>query len=129
LKNDYFTSLQQTQWADMTALSTMVPAAIDVEARQTGVGPERRVLIRLRNPSEHIAFFERATLSVEREGPEVLPIQYDDNYVTVYPGETVEIQGIVPKNQRPRWVTVGGWNTPTVSAPIRNVDLSAKERE
>ena len=40
---------------------------------------------------EHIAFFERATISTERDGNEILPIEYNDNYVTVFPGETVAL--------------------------------------
>jgi exo-1,4-beta-D-glucosaminidase len=124
LKNDYFTSLQQARWADMTALNGMAPAAVDVEAGRRKTGPESRVEVRLRNSSNRVAFFERVTLSVERDGPEILPIEYDDNYVTVYPGETVEVHGITRKNEDPRWVRIEGWNTPSASAPIRPADGS-----
>jgi exo-1,4-beta-D-glucosaminidase len=119
LKNDYFTSLQQSQWADMTALNTMAPVAIDIEARQEKIGAEGHVTIRLHNPSEHVAFFERVTISAERDGNEILPIEYDDNYVTVYPRETVEIRGVVWKGAEPRWVKLEGYNTASTSVPIK----------
>ena len=47
---------------------------------------------------------------------EILPIEYDDNYVTVFPGETVQIQGRVPPGgPAANWVRVTGYNSaPTV---------------
>jgi len=119
LKNDYYTSLQQEKWSDMTALNTMPAANVEMEAQQKMVGKENHVRIRLRNPSEHIAFFERATISATKDGNEILPIEYNDNYVTVFPGETVEIHGIVRKGVEPRWVKLEGYNTAAVSLPIK----------
>jgi len=119
LKNDYYTSLQQEKWSDMTALNTMPAANVEMEAQQKMVGKENHVRIRLRNPSEHIAFFERATISATKDGNEILPIEYNDNYVTVFPGETVEIHGIVRKGVEPHWVKLEGYNTDAVSVPIK----------
>ncbi len=119
LKNDYYTTLQQEKWADMTALNTMKPVTVEIEARQKKIGSESLVTIRLRNPSEHIAFFERVTISTERDGNEILPIEYSDNYVTIYPGETAEIYGTIWKGAKPRWIKLEGYNTATVSVPIK----------
>jgi exo-1,4-beta-D-glucosaminidase len=73
----------------------------------------------LHNSTGHIAFFERATISTEHNGNEILPIEYDDNYITIYPGETVEINGIVRKGDKARWVKLEGYNTSSVSVPIK----------
>jgi exo-1,4-beta-D-glucosaminidase len=73
----------------------------------------------LHNPSGHIAFFERATISAKRDGDEILPIEYDDNYITVFPGETAEIHGIIWNGTKPRWVNLEGYNTPAISVPIK----------
>jgi exo-1,4-beta-D-glucosaminidase len=117
--HDMVMTLRQDKWADMTALNTMPPAAVEMSATQIKAGNESHVTIRLRNPSEYIAFFERATLSVARDGNEILPIEYDDNYVTIYPGETAEIHGTVWKGDKPRWVKLEGYNTPTISVRIK----------
>jgi exo-1,4-beta-D-glucosaminidase len=117
--NDRVMTLRQDKWADMTTLNAMPPVAVEMQASQTKIGKESHVLIRLRNPSGRIAFFERATISTKRDGDEILPILYDDNYVTVFPGETVEIHGIVPKGDKPRWVKLEGYNTPLISVPIK----------
>jgi exo-1,4-beta-D-glucosaminidase len=118
-KNDYYTTLQQEKWADMTALNTMKPVTVEIEARQKKIGTESRVTIRLRNPSEHIAFFERVTISTERDGNEILPIEYSDNYITLYPGETAEIDGTIWNGDKPRWVKLEGYNTSVVFVPVK----------
>jgi exo-1,4-beta-D-glucosaminidase len=117
--HDMVMTLRQDKWADMTALNTMPPASVEMSATQTKVGNESHVTISLHNPSEHIAFFERATISAKRDGNEILPIEYDDNYITVFPGETAEIHGIVQSNTKPRWVKLEGYNTPDISVPIK----------
>jgi exo-1,4-beta-D-glucosaminidase len=83
------------------------------------IGSENHVTIRLHNPSGHIAFFERAAISTERNGNEILPIEYDDNYITIFPGETAEIHGIIWKDAQPCWVKIEGYNTPAITAAIK----------
>ena len=117
--HDQVMTLRQDKWADMTALNTMPPVAVEMTASQTKTGKESHVAIRLHNPSEHIAFFERATISAKRDGDEILPIQYDDNYITVFPGETAEIHGTIWKGDKPRWVRLEGHNSPDISVPIK----------
>ena len=117
--HDMVMTLRQDKWADMTALNTMPPVTVETEATQTKIGKESHVTIRLHNPSEHIAFFERATISTKRDGNEILPILYDDNYITVFPGETAEIHGIVQQSAQPRWAKLEGYNTPAISVPIK----------
>ena len=117
--NDNSMNLQQASWADMTALNSMPQVQLKVSAEQTTTDTEKRVAIKLHNPSNHIAFFERATLSATPDGNEILPIEYDDNYVTVYPGETVAMHGTVSNASDPRWVEVEGYNTPVISAQIK----------
>jgi exo-1,4-beta-D-glucosaminidase len=97
----------------------MPPAAVEISARRTQVGGANHVSIRVRNPSERVAFFERATISTAREGDEILPIEYADNYITVFPGEIAEIHAVLPKGAKPGWVKLDGYNTPGISVPLR----------
>jgi exo-1,4-beta-D-glucosaminidase len=117
--HDQVMTLRQDKWADMTALNTMPPVAVEMSATQTKIGKESHVTIRLNNSSEHIAFFERTTISDKRDGDEILPIQYDDNYITVFPGETAEIHGTVQSDTKPRWVKLEGYNTPATAVRIK----------
>ena len=77
----------------MTGLNYMAQVPLDVTASRTVDPGDNRVTIRLHNPSQRVAFFERAELTSTPDGDEILPIEYSDNYVTVFPGETVEVQG------------------------------------
>ena len=118
--NDVAFDSMQASWADMTALNYMSPAPLEVTARHSSDEGDDGVVIRLRNSTSAVAFFERAEILSTSDGDEILPIQYDDNYVTVFPGETVEIRGVVPPNgPAANWVRVAGYNTSPVTAPIK----------
>ncbi len=119
-KNDGAFALQQESWADMTALNSMPQAPLDLSAKQTSAGGANRITIRLHNATEYVAFFERAEITSEQDGDEILPIEYDDNYVTVFPGETAEIHGVVSQSDKtPAWVRVEGYNTPRIAVAIK----------
>ena len=116
--NDTAFESKQISWADMTALNTIVKPALEISAESDPT--DGTVTVRLRNPSPQIAFFQRAELLTAREGDEILPIEYDDNYLTVFPGETAEIHGRVPPGgPKPAWVRVTGYGGAPSIAPIR----------
>ena len=117
-------NLRQDSWADMTALNSMPSAPIHLEAHSVGPAGGGSIAIRLENRTAHVAFFERAEIAASRDGDEILPIEYDDNYITVFPGETEEIHGEVrvagaDPAVSPAWVRLRGYNTPEETAPIR----------
>jgi exo-1,4-beta-D-glucosaminidase len=77
------------------------------------------VAIRLHNPTRQIAFFDRAEVTDTHDGDEILPIEYSDNYVTVYPGETVILTGTISGGEpQANWVRVTGYNSAPVTVPI-----------
>ena len=118
-RNDAAFELRQVSWADMTPLNYMTRVPLEVTARRMSGMPEDRIAIRLHNPSKQVGFFERAEMMSTRDGDEILPIEYSDNYVTVFPGETVELQGVVPTpGVGANWVRVTGYNTPPVVVAI-----------
>lgn len=118
--NDRAFESTQTSWADMTALNYLPHVPLDITARNESTrGRQGRVVVRLHNPTHDIAFFERAEILSSRDGDEILPIEYDDNYVTVFPGETVEIRGAIPgQSPSASWVRVTGHNTPPITVPL-----------
>jgi exo-1,4-beta-D-glucosaminidase len=118
-KNDQAFDLKPASWADMRALNTMPQVPLELSAEKSSSADENVITIRLHNPSEHVAFFERAAITSEKDGDELLPLLYDDNYVTVFPGETFEIRGRLPKSAKSRWVKLEGFNTPSSSVAIK----------
>jgi exo-1,4-beta-D-glucosaminidase len=116
--NDSAFELKQASWADMTGLNNMAQVPLDVTASKSPNPGDNRVTIRLHNPSQRIAFFERTELTSTPDGDEILPIEYSDNYVTVFPGETVELQGQAWTGMPANWVRVTGYNTPPVVVAV-----------
>jgi len=117
--NDSAFELKQASWADMTGLNSMPQVPLDVSASKSADPGDNRVTIRLHNPSQRVAFFERAELVSTPEGDEILPVEYSDNYVTVFPGETVELQGQPWTGVTANWVRVTGYNTQPQLVPVR----------
>jgi exo-1,4-beta-D-glucosaminidase len=111
--------LKPASWADMTSLNTMPQVPLELSAKRSSPAGDDRITIRLHNPSEHIAFFERAVITDAKDGDELLPIEYDNNYVTVFPGETVEVRGVLPQSARAAWVRLDGYDTPQTAVAIK----------
>ncbi|MGB9227580.1 glycosyl hydrolase 2 galactose-binding domain-containing protein [Mycobacterium sp.] len=118
--NDRAFDSTQASWADMTALNYMPRVPLDITAQHESALRQDSVVVRLHNPTRDIAFFERAEILSSRDNDEILPIEYDDNYVTVFPGETVEIRGAIPgQGSSASWVRVTGHNTSPITVPVK----------
>jgi exo-1,4-beta-D-glucosaminidase len=117
---DFAFQANQATWADMSALNYMPRAPLDVTAKRSTNGAGQNIVdVRLHNPTNRVAFFERAEVTTTRDGDEILPIEYSDNYVTVFPGETVDLEAVVPNPlATANWVRVTGYNSPAVSVPV-----------
>ena len=127
-KNDFAFELKQASWADMTALNNMLRVPLDVSAQRSSVAGENHVVIRLHNATRQVGFFERAEIMSTPDGDEVLPVQYDDNYVTVFPGETVELRGVIPvTGKSANWVRVSGYNTAPVVVAVEDPHSAGQE--
>jgi exo-1,4-beta-D-glucosaminidase len=87
-KNDEQFKTNLAKWADMSALNTMPRSDLDVSAQVSDSTGQKQVTITLANPANRVAFFVRAEVTRGADGNEILPITYDDNYVTVFPHET-----------------------------------------
>ena len=118
-EHDNAFGLKPASWADMTSLNTMPQVPLEVDAKQLSSAGEVHITVRLRNRSEHIAFFERAVITSAKDGDELLPIEYDNNYVTIFPGETVEIRGQLPQSAKAGWVKLEGYDTPPTVVAIK----------
>ncbi len=76
------------QWADLSALNTMPRASVQASATLSESNGEDTASLTLTNPTNHIAFFLRAEITTGPDGKEILPITYEDNYLTLFPHET-----------------------------------------
>ena len=77
-------------------------------------GDQEITHVTLENPSKSLAFFIRLKLKKGAAGPEILPVLWQDNYVSLLPGEKRELTAIYRASElgaeRPA-IEVKGWNT------------------
>jgi exo-1,4-beta-D-glucosaminidase len=93
-KNDEQFKTDLAKSADLSALNTMPRSDLEVSVQVSDSNGEEQVAITLTNPANRVAFFVRAEVTYGADGNEILPITYDDNYITVFPHE---VRTIVPK--------------------------------
>ena len=112
-KKDEQFKTELATWADMSALNTMPKASVDVGSTLAWKDETGVATITLNNNSDHIAFFLRAEVTKGVNGEEILPITYDDNYVTVFPHEKRIISARFEKSLlqgEPPQLRVAGYN-------------------
>ncbi len=101
------------EFADFRPLEDLPPVELKVEWNYEVEGSEGRVWVSLENPNEVIAFFVEVKLQREKSGDSVLPVYWNDNYVSLLPGEKRILQASFLVDdlhgQRPV-VVVSGWN-------------------
>ena len=80
----------QLEYADLTGLNNL-PGNKNVEivsATASVDGDEESVNIQVKNNDpEKLAFFMRIEVTSSKTNQEILPITYDDNYISLWPGE------------------------------------------
>jgi mannosylglycoprotein endo-beta-mannosidase len=73
------------------------------------------IVVKISNPAGGpVAFFNRVSLVDPATKKRILPVFYDDNYVSVLPGEekTVSISGAAVGRAKNAQVSFSGWNSP-----------------
>jgi len=110
-------------YANLTGLSTLASnSSLAATAARTAASGEETTTITLHNTSATaLAFFGRAEVTAGQDGLEVVPVTYNDNYVTLWPGEsttltaryrTADLGGQLP------YLRVRGYNLPTSNIAI-----------
>lgn len=114
----------QTKWAqlaDMSALNTMPAARVTGSGTYQEMNGEARVHVSLTNNSNRVAFFVRLEITRDSDGEEILPIRYDDNYVTVFPHEMRTLDAVFDSSllagQKPA-LRFEGYDVPKQVVPL-----------
>lgn len=105
----YYTPTKQ--FADFKALNTLPPTKLKVSAKSDRSKNERTTHVIIKNEGKSLAFFIRLKVN-DINGEEILPVIWQDNYISLLPGEEREISATYansPKNSKPK-VEVTGWN-------------------
>jgi exo-1,4-beta-D-glucosaminidase len=82
-------------YADLTALAAL-PRVNLLVASKTGrprgqKGGDMVTTVTISNPSPHLAFFVRLKVNKGHGGEEILPVRWEDNYLSLLPGEKRQV--------------------------------------
>jgi exo-1,4-beta-D-glucosaminidase len=78
-------------YADYTSLAQLPKTKLNVSSRTQKEGAESVTHVTLENPSNNVAFFVRLKVDKGKGGEEILPVEWQDNYISLLPGERREI--------------------------------------
>ncbi|HEY9339978.1 MAG TPA: sugar-binding domain-containing protein [Hanamia sp.] len=103
----------QTAFADLTLLQNLPNVKLERSETITTKGEDTHVNVKLKNPSTHLAFMIHLDMKKKGTGESVLPVFWNENYITLLPGEERLVSGYchtsdLDKNQVS--ITVSGWN-------------------
>ncbi|HWD00181.1 MAG TPA: glycoside hydrolase family 2 protein [Candidatus Sulfopaludibacter sp.] len=108
--NWYYTPTKT--FADYSALNQLPPAALQVSAQSAANG----AAVTVTNPSRALAF--AVHLKISRNGEEVLPVLWEDNYFALLPGETRQVTAQFAKGRGAATVEAEAWNAPLAGKPL-----------
>jgi exo-1,4-beta-D-glucosaminidase len=110
-------------YADLTGLNSLASnTGVMAAVTRATSGAQQTATITLTNTSPtNIAFFLRPEITAGNGGNEVVPVDYSDNYVSLWPGESTTITAAYQTSdlggQAP-YLRVRGYNVPTASIPV-----------
>jgi exo-1,4-beta-D-glucosaminidase len=100
-------------FADFTALGQLPKAKLRVAERTDRKGDDLTTHVTIENPGKTLAFFVRLKLQKGLKGDEVLPVIWEDNYISLLPGEKREISATYRATdlgaEKPE-IKISGWN-------------------
>jgi exo-1,4-beta-D-glucosaminidase len=111
-KSNWYTT-PTASYADYAALSQLPKVKLNVADRTERKGEDAITHVTLENPSKSLAFFVRLKVNLGKGGEEILPVVWQDNYISLLPGEKREVTATYRARKlgasQPA-VEVSGWN-------------------
>ncbi len=105
-------------YADLTGLETLPQAGVMLASRTETKGNDGIAHVTVSNPSRYLAFFIHLTALNGKDGADIHPIYWDDNYFELMPGEKRSVNAAFPKRllgASRLVIKADGWNLPTVT--------------
>jgi exo-1,4-beta-D-glucosaminidase len=100
-------------FADYTALAQLPKVKLKVTERTERKGADSITHVMLENSSKNLAFFARLKVQKGFKGQEILPVVWEDNYISLLPGEKREVTATYRASElgtEKPVVSVNGWN-------------------
>jgi len=117
-RNFYWLGAQNSSYRRLNRLAA---ASLSVTAKSTRAGDNVRIQVEFRNTGSVVSLETKITLLNAADGSRILPAYYSDNYLSLLPGETREVEIEYPAKTAngPAALSLRGWNLAkqTVTVP------------
>jgi len=103
----------QSGFDDLTALNSLPAVKLEVQKAAHQLGGKASMHVTIKNPSKSIAFMVHLRLTQGKDGDDVVPIFWDDNYFSLLPGESRTLTSnydLSALDGKEPVLTVDGWN-------------------
>ena len=123
----YYTPV--SSYADMTQLQKLPVVKLSVSSSSVRRGEKETANVTVSNPSDSLAFFVRLQIKQGRDGEDILPIVWQDNYFSLAPGERKQISAtynLKDAEKAAPFLAVGGWNISPVQTPLTSMRKQAR---
>jgi exo-1,4-beta-D-glucosaminidase len=111
-KSNWYTT-PTASYADYTSLAQLPKVKLNVSSRTEQMASDAMTHVVIENPSKSLAFFVRLKLDKGKGGEEILPVVWQDNYISLLPGEKREITATYRASDlgaaTPE-IEISGWN-------------------
>lgn len=121
----------QSVYADLTGLNSLLPVKVDVHSSMSNDGRDHRVHVSIENTGTALAFMVHVRVAKSKGDEDVVPIFWDDNYVSLLPGEKRELTASFRSGNKDDdlVLTTDGWNIAATSQPLSVRALAVKARQ
>ncbi len=102
-----------SEYADFNDLNKLPKVKIDIESSITNKNNEYEVAVKLNNSSDKIAFLIELSLVGHKSGKSIVPVLWDDNYISLVPGESRTVKAtfsVSALNDEKPVFKYKGWN-------------------
>jgi hypothetical protein len=108
-RNFYWLGAQSSSYR---RLNRLAPASLSAAAKSARTGDNIHVQVELRNTGTAVSLETKLTLLNAADGSRILPAYYSDNYISLLPGETRQIEIEYPAKSAtgPAQIALRGWN-------------------
>lgn len=108
----YWAYTPMKSYADFSWMNTLGSADVKVNSKLALLNGQKEITLTISNPSEKLAFFVHLNL-LDKAGKMIRPVFWDDNYVSILPGETKILhctadQSLIKPGETS--LTISGWN-------------------
>jgi exo-1,4-beta-D-glucosaminidase len=112
----------QAEFGDLTGLNTLPQVKLDVKPSTEEQGGKAGIRVSVRNPSGSLAFMVHLRVTKGKDGRDVTPIFWSDNYFSLLPGEQREVTASydpLDLDGKAAVLEVDGYNVAAQSAEMR----------